>query len=43
LLLNGRSGILFKDLMDYKEAMARRRLQALGELAEQAQKPGLGY
>lgn len=43
LLLNGRSGILFKDLMDYKEAMDRLRLKALDELVEQAQKPGLGY
>jgi len=35
--------ILFKDLMDYKEAMDRHRLKALDELAEQAQKLGLGY
>ncbi len=35
--------ILFKDLMNYKEAMDRNRLKALGELAAQAQELDLGY
>jgi len=35
--------ILFKDLMQYKEAMVRNRLKALDELAAQAQELGMGY
>ena len=35
--------ILFKDLMEYKEAMDRDRLKALDELASQAQELGMGY
>jgi len=35
--------ILFKDLMQYKEAMDRNRLKALDELAAQAQELGMGY
>ena len=35
--------ILFKDLMEYKEAMDRNRLKALDELAAQAQELGMGY
>jgi len=35
--------ILFKDLMDYKEAMDRNRLKALDDLSAQAQELGMGY
>lgn len=35
--------ILFKDLMEYKDAMDRNRLKALDELAAQAQELGMGY
>lgn len=35
--------ILFKDLMNYKEAMDRNRLKTLDELAAQAQDLGMGY
>lgn len=35
--------ILFKDLMAYKEATDRRRLEALDELSKQAQDLGMGY
>lgn len=35
--------LLFKDLMEYKEAMDRDRLKALDELASQAQELGMGY
>lgn len=35
--------ILFKDLMEYKESMDRNRLNALSELAAQAQESGMGY
>lgn len=35
--------ILFKDLMQYKEAMDRNRLKALDELTAQAQELGMGY
>lgn len=35
--------ILFKDLMEYKEAMDRNRLKALDELTAQAQELGMGY
>ncbi|ODA28824.1 helix-turn-helix domain-containing protein [Planctopirus hydrillae] len=35
--------ILFKDLMEYKQAMDQQRLQALDELAAQAQELGMGY
>lgn len=35
--------ILFKDLIEYKEAMDRNRLKALDELTAQAQKLGMGY
>jgi hypothetical protein len=33
---------LFKDLMEYKQAMDRKRLKALDELAAQAQEQGMG-
>jgi excisionase family DNA binding protein len=35
--------ILFKDLMQYKEAMDRNRLKAPDELTAQAQELGIGY
>jgi excisionase family DNA binding protein len=35
--------ILFQDLMEYKATMDRNRLQALDELAAQAQVLGMGY
>lgn len=35
--------ILFKDLMQYKEAMDRNRLKTLDELAAQAQELDMGY
>jgi excisionase family DNA binding protein len=35
--------ILFKDLMEYKQAMDRNRLKALDELAAQAQELDMGY
>ncbi len=35
--------VLFKDLMEYREAMDRNRLKALDELADQAQELGMGY
>lgn len=35
--------ILFKDLMEYKEAIDRNRLKALDELAAQAQELDMGY
>ena len=35
--------ILFKDLMEYKQAMDRNRLKTLDELAAQAQKLNMGY
>jgi excisionase family DNA binding protein len=35
--------LLFKDLMEYKEAMDRDRLKALDELASQSQELGMGY
>lgn len=35
--------ILFKDLMEYKQAMDRNRLKALDELAAQAQELDVGY
>jgi excisionase family DNA binding protein len=35
--------ILFKDLMDYKQATDQNRLKALDEFAAQAQELGMGY
>jgi uncharacterized protein YbjQ (UPF0145 family) len=34
---------LFRDLMEYKRSMDRKRLESLDELAAEAQKLGLGY
>ena len=35
--------VLFKDLMEYKRSMDRKRLESLDELAAESQKLGLGY
>jgi excisionase family DNA binding protein len=35
--------VLFKDLMAYKQAIDRKRSEALDELAKQAQEHGMGY
>ena len=35
--------VLFRDLMEYKRSMDRKRLESLHELAAEAQKLGLGY
>ncbi|MDB5339113.1 MAG: Helix-turn-helix domain protein [Planctomycetaceae bacterium] len=35
--------VLFKDLLRYKQAMNKNRLQAIDELAAQAQELGMGY
>ncbi len=35
--------VLFRDLMEYKRSMDRKRLESLDELAAETQKLGLGY